>query len=98
MSKVMTLAELKAKCDMTEVGDEHTETVIVMVIAFTSFGFDMSVLCGHEQNAITEAFRSAFSDAEGEVTEEVRLAVGRALISVLSLDPCESKDCEIVTV
>lgn len=58
-------------------------------IAQDSFGYDISVCCGKEQEYIGNAFYEAIQTAHGEVTDAVLLAVGRALVAVLASPHCE---------
>jgi hypothetical protein len=58
-------------------------------IASESFCYDMSIFCGAEQEYVGNAFFDALQTAQGEITDAVRVAVGRALVAVLASPHCD---------
>jgi hypothetical protein len=58
-------------------------------IASESFDYDMSIFCGAEQEYVGNAFFDALQTAQGEITDAVRVAVGRALVTVLASPHCD---------
>ena len=86
MSKLSESKELWAK---TEPADNNHDVIEAFKIAADSCDFDMSVLCGIDQEYVGEEFHVALNDAEGELTDAVRLAVGKALVLVLASPHCE---------